>query len=362
MSGDVLSQTEVESLLSAMATGGEAATAAVSAPPDPVQASGASASVVTGGGGDPGAGSLVKPREKITPYDFKRPERVGKEQMRALQTLHEGFGRNFAAGLSAMLRAMVEVKLTSVDQLTYSEFVFSLENPTCFNLLNAEPLEGNLILDINPSILYPIIDRLLGGGHEGSPLARRPLTEIELRLVSRITGLFLDELKHAWENVLDLTLEVVRVESNPQLVQIVPPNEVVVLISFEVALGDVRGMVNLCIPYNSIERISGKLSANSWVAYGKRKATPENIEQITRTLRSSFVELSVRLTKTRISTGELMGLRVGDVITTDKDVHSPLLVSVEGVPKFHAGPGAYKGCKAIQITEIIQDPIDAIGS
>ena len=363
MSGDVLSQTEVESLLSAMATGGEAAAAAASAPKESAGAPEPSAGRATGSGdADLSMGSLVKPREKITPYDFKRPERVGKEQMRALQTLHEGFGRNFAAGLSAMLRSMVEVKLTSVDQLTYSEFVFSLENPTCFNLLNAEPLEGNLILDINPSILYPIIDRLLGGGRESSPLARRPLTEIELRLVSRITGLFLDELKHAWENVLDLTLEVVRVESNPQLVQIVPPNEVVVLISFEVALGDVRGMVNLCIPYNSIERISGKLSANSWVAYGKRKATPENIEQIARTLRSSFVELSVRLTKTRISTGELMGLRVGDVITTDKDIHSPLLVSVEGVPKFRAGPGAYKGHKAIQIAGIIEDPTDAIGS
>ena len=124
-----------------------------------------------------------RPREKVTPYDFKRPERVGKEQMRALQSLHEGFGRNFGAALSALLRTIVEVKLTSVDQLTYSEFVFSLENPTCFNLLRAEPLEGNLILDINPSILYPIIDRLLGGGKEAGPLARRPLTEIELRLV-----------------------------------------------------------------------------------------------------------------------------------------------------------------------------------
>ena len=113
------------------------------------------------------------PREKITPYDFKRPERVGKEQMRALQSLHEGFGRNFGAALSALLRSIVEVKLTSVDQLTYSEFVFSLENPTCFNLLTAKPLEGNLILDINPSILYPIINRLLGGGKETGTVARR---------------------------------------------------------------------------------------------------------------------------------------------------------------------------------------------
>src|SRR5712672_3226373 len=173
MTTDVLSQLEVESLLSAMGTSGEPP---VSEPPLK-SASG---------------------REKIAPYDFKRPERVGKEQMRALQTLHEGFGRNFGAALSALLRSIVEVKLTSVDQLTYSEFVFSLENPTCFNLLRAEPLEGNLILDINPSILYPIIDRLLGGGKEAGPISRRPLTEIELRLVGRITAMFLEELKRAW--------------------------------------------------------------------------------------------------------------------------------------------------------------------
>jgi len=351
MGGDVLSQTEVESLLSAMAAGGEeaAAAAAPAAPTEGVPV-GAAPSFVA-----------PKPREKVTPYDFKRPERVGKEQMRALQTLHEGFGRNFGAALSAMLRAIVEVKLTSVDQLTYSEFVFSLENPTCFNLLKAEPLEGNLILDINPSILYPIIDRLLGGGREGGPLARRPLTEIELRLVSRITSLFLEELHHAWENVLDLQLEVIQVESNPQLVQIVPPNEVVVLISFELTLGDIRGMMNLCVPYNSIERIGGKLTSNTWSAYGRRQATPESIQQISSTVCTSLVELNVRLAQTRIGTGELIGLRVGDVITTQKGIHSPLVVSVEGLPKFHARPGAFKGHKAICIEDTIESPAEAVG-
>ncbi|MBN1909563.1 MAG: flagellar motor switch protein FliM [Pirellulales bacterium] len=347
MGGDVLSQAEVESLLNAMSSGVEAAAPAAAAAEPAKSASGAHPAM------QPMPG---RPREKVTPYDFKRPERVGKEQMRALQTLHEGFGRNFAAGLSAMLRSMVEVKLTSVDQLTYSEFVFSLENPTCFNLLKAEPLEGNLILDINPSILYPIIDRLLGGGREGGPLARRPLTEIELRLVSRITNLFLEELHHAWENVLELDLEVVRVESNPQLVQIVPPNEVVVLISFELTIGEVRGMVNLCIPYNSIERISSKLSANSWVTYGRYQATPESIRKISQALNNSLVLVDVQLAKTRISTGELLGLRVGDIITTDKDVRDPLLVTVEDLAKFRARPGVFKGHKAICIEESMSKP------
>lgn len=275
--------------------------------------------------------------------------------MRALQTMHEGFGRNFGAGLSALLRSIVEVKLTSVDQLTYSEFVFSLENPTCFNLITASPLEGQLILDINPSLLFPIIDRLLGGGNNPTPAARRPLTEIELRLVSRITSLFLSEMKRAWENVLELELTVDRVESNPQLVQIVPPNEVVVLISFELTLNGVRGMMNLCIPFNSIERIGNKLRANSWVAISKRPATRESIQRLSDQIGNAAVELVVDLADSQISTADLIGLRVGDIVTTEKDIHSPLILRVEGQPKFQASAGAFRGRKAIQVIDSIEE-------
>lgn len=341
MADEVLSQAEVESLLAAIDT-----SFSKSAEPKPAPKATTAAS-------PPPKAPANRPREKVTPYDFKRPERVGKEQMRALQSLHEGFGRNFGASLSALLRTIVEVKLTGVDQLTYSEFVFSLENPTCFNLLSAEPLEGSLILDVNTAILYPIIDRLLGGGKGASPTSRRPLTEIELRLVGRITGLFLAEMKKAWENVLTLNLKVERVESNPQLVQIVPPNEVVVLISFELSLGDTRGMINLCIPYTSIERISGKLTANTWVGYSKAAATPESVDLMSKQLNGALVELVVTLAETRISTEDLLSLRIGDIITTDKDTRSAIEVTVEGISKFRASPGALKGHKAIQI----QDPV-----
>jgi flagellar motor switch protein FliM len=192
-------------------------------------------------------------------------------------------------------------------------------------------------------------------------LARRPLTEIELRLVSRITGLFLEELRHAWENVLDLKLAVLQVESYPQLVQIVPPNEVVVVISFELTIGDLRGMMNLCIPYHAIERIGGKLSADNWAAYGRKNASPETVRQIGETICSSPVGVQVRLAQTKIGTGELMRLRVGDIITTQKDVHQPVIVSVEGVPKFRAALGALKGHKAIRIESPIENPVDALG-
>ena len=341
MSDDVLSQSEVESLLNAMDTD-ESPTAAPTSASEPQAPA-----------------PIERPREKITPYDFKRPERVGKEQMRALQTLHEGFGRNFGASLSALLRSIVEVKLTSVDQLTYSEFVFSLENPTCFNLLKAHPLEGSLILDINPSILFPIIDRLLGGGRETSPVARRPMTEIELRLVSRITTLFLEEMKNAWANVLDLKLAVERVESNPQLVQIVPPNEVVILVSFELSVGDTRGMMNLCIPFNSIERIASKLTVNSWAGYQKQAATPETMQFISQSLKGSAVEVVAQLAETVVSTEDLIGLHVGDIITTRKDIHDALTIMVEGVPKFRATVGQHKGHKAIQVADLIDVPFPA---
>ncbi len=175
------------------------------------------------------------------------------------------------------------------------------------------------------------------------------MTEIELRLVSRITNSFLAELKVAWENVLDLKLEVERVESNPQLVQIVPPNEVVILISFELTMQELRGMLNLCIPFNSIERIGNKLTANNWVAYGKKTSTPESMALIGQGIKGALVEMVVRLAETQITTGDLIGLRVGDIITTQKDQREMLEVLVEGVPKFLAKPGACKGHKAIQI-------------
>lgn len=336
MEGDVLSQDEVESLLKAIEDQQQAQTAAPAAPaPGPAS----------------GGPRVARPKERVYPYDFKRPERVGQEQMRALQTLHEGFARNFGASLSVLLRTIVEVRLTSVDQLTYSEFVFSLENPTCFNLLSAAPLEGHLIFDISPSVLYPIIDRLLGGGKEHEPIARRPLTDIELRLVGRITDRFLKELAKAWETVLPLTLVVERVESNPQLVQIVPPSEVVVLIGFEVAVSGARGIMNLCIPFNSIERIGAKLTANTWMGYSRSGRSDEAARILGRRLGGSQVELVVTLAETRISTGDLLGLRVGDIITTDKDIRAPLAVAVQGISKFLASPGAFKGHLAVQVLD-----------
>lgn len=290
---------------------------------------------------------------RVLAYDFRRPERVGKELVRGLQSLHEGLARNFGASLSAILRSMVEVRLISVDQLTYREFIQSLEIPTCFNLLRPKPLERNWVLDISPALLYPIIDRMLGGGSTGESNLNRPLSEIELRLAGRITQLFLRELRTAWLSILSLDLEIERVESNPQLVHIVPPNEVVVVVSFEVAMGTTRGMVNLCIPFNTIERVASKLTSSSWIGYGGASASEASQDQMANRLDGSLVNVVVTLARSQIKTGDLFDLQVGDIISTEKDIQQPLEVEIADAVKFLAAPGSLKGRKAIKIESVV---------
>ena len=334
MSEDVLSRNDVESLLRSLDGAAPASPTATTSVPAPESKKPAS-------------------KVRVLAYDFKRPERVGKEQMRALQSLHDGFSRNVGASLSAVLRSIVEVRLISVDQLTYSEFVYSLEIPTCFNLLKPLPLEGNWVLDISPTLLYPIIDRMLGGTVGTDSSLKRPLSEIELRLAARISNVFLRELEVAWSNVVDLKIEVERVESNPQLVQIVPPNEVVIMVSFEVGLGAIRGMVNLCIPFNTIERVGSKLTSNSWVGYASIRANSETTSRLLSRLDGSMADVVVTLARSTIKSTDLFDLEVGDIISTEKDVSHPLEVEIANRTKFHASAGSFKGRKAIQIEHIV---------
>ena len=343
MAEESLSQNQVENLLKAMETEG--------GPTPPQQPGSTSESGPIMGSAPQTAGG---PGARITAYDFKRPERVGKDQMRAMHSLHEALARNFGAAISGMLRTMIEVKLLSVDQLTYSEFVFSLDNPSCFNVLKPSPLDGNWILDIAPSLSYAIIDRMLGGDPKPTDTLRRPLTEIENRLIGRIVDIFLKQLKESWENIMELDLEVESVESNPQLVQIVPPNEVVILVGFEVMLSQNRGMLNLCIPFNTIENYNSKLSRNGWVGYGKGTPTQATKGKIASSVDRAPVDVVVTLARSKIRTGDLLDLSVGDIITTEKEIAAPLELAVQNVPKYHARAGAFKGKKAVQIESTIE--------
>lgn len=331
---DVLSQSEVEALLAALDQGQTSEPVAGVTPvatPAPTAV----------------ARDYMPLPADITLYDFKRPERVSKDHMRSLQTIHEGFSRNLSASLSGFLRTIVDVKLVSVDQLTYSEFIFSLENPTCFNVLTCAPLEGYMVLEINPSIVYPILDRLLGGGRGDVLIPRRPLTEIETRLVAKITRLATEGLRTVWGNVLPIDFKIDRIESNPQLVYIVPPNEVIVLVSFEIAIGDLRGMMNLCIPFNVIEPVVDKLSTNTWMSYSRKEGSRK--DDVVHGLSNAPIDIVVHLGETSIRAEELVNLRVGDILPIDKLATSSLLVTIGGVPKFRASPFSMRGHKVARI-------------
>jgi flagellar motor switch protein FliM len=291
---------------------------------------------------------------EVRTYDFKRPERVRKDQMRSLENLHEGFSRNFGAALSGFLRTIVEVKVANIEQMTFSEFTHSLPNPTCFNLLSAQPLEGNICLEISPLIIYPIIDRLLGGSNANLFIPQRPLTAIEQRLVQKIIDRAVSSLGEAWANVTPLTFAMDETESNPQLVQIVPPNEVVVVVGFEIKMGNRAGTMSLCVPYNVIEPVMEKLSNQSWAHYKRTRRDEKLRRRLATHLDTARLTVAAQLATTSIKLSDLMSLQVGDLVLTEKPATAPLVLTVNGRRKHVGHIGQYRGNRAFKVKRILQ--------
>lgn len=294
-------------------------------------------------------GGLITQSVEVTDYDFKRPERVSKDQMRALESLHEGFARNFGAALSGFLRTIMEVNVAHIEQMTFSEFTHSLPNPTCFNLLSCLPLEGNMCLEISPLIIYPVIDRLLGGSNADLFIPQRPLTAIELRLVSKILDRAMSSLREAWENILPLHFNLEETESNPALIQIVPPNEVVVVVSFEMKMGGRAGTMSLCIPYNVIEPVIEKLSNQTWAQYKRNVINHELRHRMEGHLDMAKLSVEAHLANTNIKLRDLLNLQEGDVILTDKPASAPLTLLVSGNRKFIGHLGQFRGNRAFKV-------------
>ena len=290
---------------------------------------------------------------EIRGYDFKRPERVSKDQMRALENLHESFSRNFGAALSGFLRTIVEVKVANIEQMTFSEFTHSLPNPTCFNLVSCTPLEGTVCLEISPLIIYPVIDRLLGGSNAELFIPQRPLTAIENRLVGKILDRAMSALHESWETIVDARFKLEECESNPALVQIVPPNEVVVVVGFELKMGNRAGTMSLCIPYAVIEPVVDKLSSQSWSAYKKMTRDARLRDRMANSLESAKVHIAAELARTTMTVQELVNLQVGDVVLTDKPATSPLALTIEGRRKFIGQLGQHNGNRAYKVSRPI---------
>jgi flagellar motor switch protein FliM len=294
-------------------------------------------------------GSRTAQSADVREYDFKRPERVSKDQMRALQTLHEGFARNFGAALSGFLRTIVEVKVAACEQMTYSEFTSGLPNPTSFNLLASDGLEGQMCLEISPLIIYPIVDRLLGGNSQDLFIPQRPMTAIETRLISNVTRRGLEALSEAWGSIKAMQFSITTSESNPQLVQIVPPNEVVVVIAFELKMGNRAGTMNLCIPYNVIEPMVEQLSSQNWFTRNKHTRSKETEQQLVGNLSAAPLEVIALLAQTTITVQDLLAMSVGDIIVTQTPHDKPVTLSVEGENKFTGNIGQFRGNRAVRI-------------
>jgi len=290
---------------------------------------------------------------EIKDYDFKRPERVSKDQMRAIETLHEGFGRNFGSSMSGFLRTIIEIKVARIEQLTYGEFIHALPNPTSFHLLGCEPLQGQMCMEISPLIIYPIIDRLMGGSNADLFIPQRPLTAIEQRLVTKITDRAMTALTEAWSEIVDVNFTLEQTESNPQFVQIVPPNEVVVVVGFELKMGGRAGTMSLCIPFNVIEPIMDRLVSQSWANAARAKSNANLQGRIKDRLGRARVPTAGVLAETTITVNDLLHMTPGDVIVTDKPSSDPAVLTVGEKKKFLAHLGQFKGKRALKVQRAV---------
>ena len=327
MADEVLSQSEIDKLLSAMADG------TVSA--EEVKAE--------------------EEQKKIKTYDFKRPDKFSKDQIRTLFMLHESFSRMLNTYLSTHLRTLVNVEVASVEQLTYQEFVQSLANPSVISILAVPPLKGNIIMEVNTEIAFAFIDRVFGG--EGKTnMKPRVLTEIEEVVVKRFIDTAMRNLKEAWSNVVDFTPSLEATESNPQFTQIVPPSDMAVIVTIQMKVGDVEGMMNICIPYLVLEPVMSKLTTTFWVASSVTKDDdPKQVEILQKKLERTKVPLVVQLGEINITINEFLTLGFGDVLQMDTKVDDNLVCLVGHRPKFHCRPGTSGKKMAVQITDIIKD-------
>ncbi len=285
-------------------------------------------------------------------YDFRRPDKFSKDQLRTLQMLHETFARLAGTSLSAMLRSPVNIDLISLEQVPYEEYLRSI-GQSVFTILTLPPLSGQAVLEVEFSLVFTMIDRLLGG--PGRSINRTNLTDIEKPLVkTTIERMFL-ALKSAWEGIVIVNPGVEGMETSSQFVQIAPPNDVVVTILFEVKIGTQRNAMSLCIPYLVLKPITSKLSAQKWVANANRKNSPQARKIISSHLNNSSVECTIQLGKAQISFEEMMNLKPGDLVRLKKRSTDDLDLLVEEIPKFHGKP-AVRGRKMVfAVTDKIEE-------
>ncbi|EAI8629702.1 flagellar motor switch protein FliM [Campylobacter lari] len=300
----------------------------------------------------------IEDKRDIVVYDFKRPNRVSKEQLRSIKGIHDKLARNLASQISSMMRSIVEIKLHSVDQMTYGEFLMSLPSPTSFNVFSIKPLDGNCVLEINPSIAFPMIDRLLGGQGESFDTLRE-LTEIELNLLDSILRIIMQRLKESWMNVTEIYPSVEAKESSPNVVQIVSQNEIVIMVVMEIIIGNSSGMVNICYPVVHLESILSRL-ANRDIMMGETSAKKSRNKELKTLIGRAEVIYEAMLGKTFINVNEFLDLKQGDILKLDRSADDKAIVSIDKKEVFLAQVGLHRFRKSIKILELIKTDKDEI--
>ncbi|AOO64179.1 flagellar motor switch protein FliM [Sulfurospirillum halorespirans] len=293
-------------------------------------------------------------------YDFKRPNRVSKEQLRAVKGIHDKMARNLASQISSIMRSIVEIQLHSVDQMTYGEFLMSLPSPTSFNVFSIKPLDGNCIIEINPSIAFPMIDRLLGGLGE-SYESTRELTDIELNLLDAILRIIMQRLKEGWAPITDMYPTVETKESSPNVVQIVSQNEIVIMVVMEIIIGNSSGMINLCYPVIYLEPILSRL-ANRDIMLGETSAKKSRNKELNTLISRAEVFIESIIGQSELSVGELLELKKGDIIRLDRAADDKAIVMIDKKELFLAEIGLHRFRKSIKIESLVRTDKDEVKS
>jgi flagellar motor switch protein FliM len=336
---EILSQAEIEALLSSLNGDGPGMDFSPAAPAAETKKPAAPTKAVAGANTIAASSGARDSKSPVAyePYDFRRPDKFAKDQLRTLQMLHETFARLYAGSLSGYLRVPVHVDLVSVEQIPYDEYIRSLTS-SIINVFSMVPLNGQAILEVEFNIILSMIDRLLGG--PGSMVKTTSvLTDIERALTESIIDRALREFFTAWEGIAQFTPKREIMETQSQFVQIVPPNDVVVSILFEIKVGELRGAMSICIPYLLLKPVTPKLSAQRWFSSSVKKNSGKYVATLARRLSKTAITCAVKLGATSLSVKQVLDLKVGDVVTLDRGQHEEVEVILGNSVKFYGRPG-----------------------
>lgn len=286
--------------------------------------------------------------EKVKVYDFKRAMRYSKEQLRSITRIHENFTRMLTSYLSAQLRTYVQIEIDLVEQVTYHEFIASLPSKTIVNIFDVKPMDGKLVLEINPIVAYALLERLLGG--QGDPSARDgSLTEIEMVLMQKVLRRTFDLYQNAWKNFEKLTIKWEAIESNPQFIQIASSNDTVIVIALRVTIGETTDRMTLCLPHLIVEPVLPKLSNQQWFSFTTKTSVPQQ-DKLQQNLDNVRVPVIAELGRATLPVSEIINLQIGDVIGIESN---KLQVKVGQFTRFLGNPGIQKGHYAVQVDQVI---------